>query len=354
MTLRDLLVRRIRRDGALSVADFMGLALFHPKHGYYMRHVPVGRTGDYVTAPEIHQMFGEIITAWLIDYWQRCDRPTPFLLIELGPGRGTLMQDILRTASAVAPHFARAARIWFVEISPTLRGRQAVAVPAARFADELAAVPAGFSLVVANEFFDALPVHQYVKSGGHWHERLVTWNPSTARFAFMRAPQPTPVGPRLPSPAEEGEIAEVSLAGQAMVADLARRAVAEGGVSLILDYARDSQEPSGTLQAVRAHRSVDPLEDPGASDLSVRVDFDGLAAAARAVRAAVYGPRGQGAFLDALCIRRRAARLAVPRAADRADAEAALWRLTHPDGMGTRFRALAITGPDAPPPTGFT
>ena len=351
MTLRDILIRRMRRDGALSVADFMGTALYHPEQGYYARRAPIGEAGDFTTAPEVHQMFGEMIAAWLVDYWCRSGRPEPFLLVELGPGRGTLMRDILRTAARVAPAFTRAAGVWFVETSASLRREQEAAVPAARFAGDLAAVPAGFALVVANEFLDALPVHQYVRTGRHWRERTVTWDGSG--FVFALAPHPSPVAPHLPDPAREGEVAEVAPAAQAMVADLAGRAAAAGGASLIVDYARDPREPCGTLQAVRSHRRVDPLREPGAADLSTRVDFRGLAAAARAAGAAVHGPRAQGAFLEAVGIRERARRLAAMQPAARAGIESALRRLTRPEGMGSRFQAMAIAGPRGPHPAGF-
>jgi NADH dehydrogenase [ubiquinone] 1 alpha subcomplex assembly factor 7 len=353
VALQDILIRRMRRDGALSVADFMGTALFHPEQGYYARRAPIGQAGDFTTAPEVHQMFGEMIAAWLVDYWDRSGRPAPFLLVELGPGRGTLMRDIQRTAAGVAPSFARAARIWFVETSSSLRGEQAVAVPAARFTDNLAAVPAAFALVVANEFFDALPIHQYVKTGRHWRERTVIWDGSSSRFVFALAPHPSPVTPHLPGLAGEGDIVEISPAAQAVAADLAGRAVAHGGASLIIDYARDPREPCGTLQAVRSHRRVDPLSEPGAADLSARVDFQGLATTARAAGASVHGPRAQGAFLEAVGIRERGRRLAAMQPAARESIEGALRRLTGPEGMGSRFQAMSIAGPLGPAPAGF-
>ncbi len=354
MTLQELLVARIRRDGALSVADFMGVVLLHPQYGYYARQVPIGQAGDYTTAPELHQMFGEIIAAWLIDYWQRSSRPASFLLIELGPGRGTLMQDILRTAATVAPPFARAAEIWFVETSPLLRRQQAAAVPNARFAESLASVPTGFSLVVANEFFDALPVHQYVRKEGRWHERAIAWDPSTERFEFVLTPEPAPIGTYLPAAASDGDIAEVSPSAQSIVSDLARRAVADGGTSLIVDYARDRREPAGTLRAVRAHQSVDPLAHPGQADLSTRVDFERLAETARADGATVHGPCAQGAFLETLGLRQRAERLAATQPEQRVGIESAYRRLARPDGMGARFQALAIAGPGPVTPAGFS
>ena len=353
MTLQDILIRRMRRDGALSVADFMGTALFHPEQGYYARRAPIGQAGDFTTAPEVHQMFGEMIAAWLVDYWNRSGRPEPFLLVELGPGRGILMQDILRTAAGIAPSFTRAAEIWFVETSSGLRREQAIAVPAARFTDDLAAVPAGFALVVANEFFDALPIHQYVRTGRHWRERTVTWDGSSSRFVFALGPHPSPVTPHLPDSANEGDIVEISPAAQAVAADLAGRAVADGGTSLIIDYARDPREPCGTLQAVQSHRRVDPLSEPGAADLSARVDFQGLATTALAAGASVHGPRAQGAFLEAVGIRERGRRLAAMHPATRDGIESALRRLTRPEGMGSRFQAMSIAGPRGPDPAGF-
>ena len=353
VTLRDVLIRRIRRDGALTIADFMATVLLHPEQGYYARRIPIGEAGDYTTAPEIHQIFGEMIAGWLIDYWHRSGSPEPLLLVELGPGRGTLVQDILRAADTVAPSFARAASIWFVETSPKLRGEQAAAVPDARFASELASVPQAFSLFVANEFFDALPIHQYVKTGTHWRERTVTWDEASARFVFALGPRPSPITCQLPVSACEGEVVEISPVAQAVVADLAARAVSDGGASLIVDYARDREEPFGTLQAVRSHRRVDPLDEPGSADLSSRVDFQQLAATARTGGACVHGPRKQGEFLETIGIRQRARRLAAMQPAASAGIKTALHRLVHPEGMGSRFHAMSVASPNGPDPAGF-
>ena len=353
MSVRDSLIRRIRREGAISVSDFMATALLDPVDGYYMRRSPLGRSGDFITAPEIHQMFGEMIAAWLIDYWNRADRPATFKLIELGPGRGTLMRDILRTADTVAPAFCAGADVWMVEVSPNLRTGQGDALPRARFAADLASVPEGYALVVANEFFDALPVHQYVPDETGWRERAVTWNARKARFTFVLAGRRAPLPAGFPAAGREGEIIEVSAAAHAMAADLARRAVNHGGATLIMDYGRDEHEPGGTLQAVREHRSVDPLSEPGRTDLSSRVDFRGLAETARADGAFVYGPCGQGEFLERLGIRARARKLTHLNPAERPRVEAALRRLTAPEEMGTRFRAMAIANPDGPVPAGF-
>lgn len=352
MSVRDSLIQRIRREGAISVFEFMAAALLDPVDGYYMRRSPLGRLGDFITAPEIHQMFGEMVAAWLIDYWHRADRPSTFRLIELGPGRGTLMRDILRTADTVAPAFCAAADVWMVEVSPELRARQGDALPRARLADDLAMVPDGYALVVANEFFDALPVRQYVRDDSGWRERAVTWNAEDARFDFVLSGRaPLPAG--FPLAGRNGEIIEVSAAAHAMVSDLARRAVDHGGGTLIIDYGRDEYEPGGTLRAVREHRSVDPLSDPGLADLSSRVDFRGLANTARTQGALVRGPCGQGEFLEGLGIRTRARKLTHLNPSERPRVEAALRRLTAPEEMGTRFQTMAIVRPNGPVPAGF-
>ncbi len=357
MTLEDVLIRRIRREGPISVAEFMGTALLHPLYGYYIRRLPVGRSGDFITAPEIHQIFGEMIAAWLIDFWKRADSPSPFVLAELGPGNGTLMADIVRTARSIAPGFASAADVWFVEVSPALRSRQAAAVPSARFADTVASVPDSFALIIANEFFDALPVHQYVWTGASWSERGITWNTGTKRFEFSvtdsRHLAPNWLGDPPPGEREQGRIVEVCPAGHAMVDDLARRTLVNGGGVLIADYGRDAREDAGTLQAVRGHRKVDPLSDPGQADLSTRVDFSELAVTARARGAAVHGPCTQAAFLEMIGIRERASRLIAMHPSQRHDIEGALRRLTRPEDMGTRFRVMAITAPNGPAPAGF-
>ena len=344
--LEALIRRRIAADGPMPVAEYMALCLGHPEHGYYLTRDPLGRAGDFVTAPEVSQMFGELIGLWLAQVWLDLGAPPRAVLAELGPGRGTLMADALRAAARV-PGFAGAAQLWLVETSPALRARQSARLPAARHADRLEQVPDDAPLLlVANEFFDALPIRQWVRTGGRWRERMVGLEGDRLAFGL---------GPVLPGgePAPEGALREACPAGEAVAAEIGRRLAARGGAALILDYGAQAQEGRDTLQAVRAHRYADPLEAPGEADLTAHVDFGALARAAEAAGAVPAPLATQGAFLEALAITARAQALARAAPGRAAEIAAAHRRLTHPEAMGTLFKVLALTGPRQPPPPGF-
>ncbi|MGE4220014.1 MAG: class I SAM-dependent methyltransferase, partial [Alphaproteobacteria bacterium] len=322
---------------------------------YYRRADPLGAAGDFTTAPEISQMFGEMIGLWCAEMWQRMGRPAPAILAELGPGRGTLMADLLR-AARMAPGFPAALRLHLVETSPALRARQRAALPGLDVVwhDRVESVPDGPLLLVANEFFDALPVHQFVCTPRGWRERLVAVG-ADGRFGLVLAAAPTPmaalIAPALRDSAAEGAVAEVSPASIAAAAAIGRRIAAQGGAALILDYGDAQGRGGDTLQAVRRHARHDPFDAPGSADLTAHVDFARLAQAASEGGARCHGPVSQGAFLERLGIRLRADRLrpaAVPGSVD-----AALDRLIGPAGMGTLFKALAVVHPDLGPPPAF-
>jgi len=360
--LAAVLRRRIAATGPLTVAEYMAEALGHPRFGYYVTRDPFGAAGDFVTAPEISQMFGELLGLWCVDAWQRLGAPSPVALVEPGPGRGTLLADALR-AARVVPAFLAAVRVHLVESSPVLRRAQAAALAPAGLAvppawhGGLAEVPEGPLLAVANEFFDALPVRQFVRTDTGWAERMVDWDDAADRPRWVLA---GPVGatalliPPDRDALPPGGVAEVCPAGLSLAAELGRRVAAHGGAALIVDYGYDTPGPGETLQAVRRHRPVDPLDDPGEADLTAHVDFAALARSAREQGAAVHGPVGQGLFLRRLGIEARAARLA--EAGDLPQAEAvaaALLRLTAPEAMGTLFKALALAPPGLGVPAGF-
>lgn len=355
--LARLLARRIAVEGPITVAAFMADALGHPEHGYYVTRDPLGAAGDFTTAPEISQMFGELIGLWAADVWTRIGAPDPVLLVELGPGRGTLMADALRAARTV-PAFRAAIRVHLVETSPVLRARQAAALAAADpvWHDDPATLPPRPAIVIANEFFDALPVRQFVRGPGGWHERRVTVT-GDGEFAPALDPLPSAAAALIPDAVRRGApigaVAEVCPAGRAVARLLGERIARDGGAALIVDYGHDRPGPGDTLQAVRGHRSAPPFEAPGEADLTAHVCFASLAAAAAEAGATVHGPVGQGAFLEALGIRQRADALA--RAApDRADAVmSARDRLIGADAMGTLFRVLALGPPGTGPLAGL-
>lgn len=350
------LARRIAREGALPVDVFMAEALGHPRHGYYATRDPLGAAGDFTTAPEISQMFGELVGLWCADLWDRMGRPDPFVLLELGPGRGTLMADALR-ALATLPGCRGAAQPHLVETSPVLRARQRRTLrgAGATWHATLAGVPAGPTLAIANEFFDALPIRQFVRLKDGCHERVVVQEGDGLAFATAsRRPRPEELPPAAAATAPEGSTVEDCPAGRTIAATLARRLVREGGAALIVDYGYDGPAVGDTLQAMRRHSFVPVLEAPGEADLTAHVDFTALAAAIRAAGANVAGPVAQGRFLRRLGIEARAARLkAAATPAQRADIDAAMARLIDATGMGSLFRVLALAAPGLDISAGF-
>jgi SAM-dependent MidA family methyltransferase len=346
LALANRLRRLIEADGPIPVAGYMALANAH----YYATRDPIGAAGDFVTAPEISQTFGELAGLCLADAWDRAGRPEQARYVELGPGRGTLAADALRAmrAAGLTPD------VHFVEASPVLRAAQAERVPGAAWHDGLSGLPEGGPLlIVANEFFDALPARQFVRAGFGWHERVV--DVEDGRFVPKAGPPvPGSVLPAHVREAPEGSILEVSPAATAIAAGLAQRLVAQGGVALIVDYGHARTAAGETLQAVRGHRYSDPWSEPGESDLTVHVDFEALAAAARDEGARVLGPVGQGGWLRALGIDARTEALAA-RAPERREAlERARDRLVGEAEMGTLFKALALAAPGWPDPAGFS
>lgn len=349
---------RIRTAGPIPLADFMAEALLHPEFGYYRRRDPLGASGDFITAPEISQMFGELIGLWLLDAWDRLGRPNPVTLAELGPGRGTLMADALR-ATRVRPDFAAACALHLVEASPALRARQAAALADARprWHDGMESVPDGPLLLIANEFFDALPIRQFQREGLGWSERMIGLDEAGEGFGWVLA-SPSGAAPALLAPellaAPAGAIAEVSPAARGLAAAIGARLAGGPGAALIIDYGHDRSAPGDTLQAVKRHAPADPLAEPGEADLTAHVDFAALAHAARGAGAEVHGPLAQGLFLKRLGIEIRAERLAARATPAQAEAlRTGLDRLIGEEKMGRLFRVMALTSPGFGPPAGF-
>lgn len=340
--LADRLARAITLAGPISLAQFMAAANAH----YYATRDPLGAAGDFTTAPEISQMFGELIGLWAADLWGRAGEPE-VAWVELGPGRGTLSADALRavaTAGLSPP-------VHFVETSPTLRAAQATRVGPATWHDSVETLPQDRPLIlIANEFFDALPIRQLVKRGDGWCERLVACQ-DTLFLPIAGKPVPDTILPAPLRAAPPGSVIETSPASVAILRTLAQRIGAQGGALLIVDYGYDGPAIGDTLQAVRRHAFANPYAQPGEQDLTAHVDFATLAAAAGMEQARVTGPVGQGAFLTALGIAARARALSAATPARAGDIARDLARLTA--DMGTLFRVLAVTAPHWPQPAGF-
>lgn len=341
--LGRLIAARIRVAGAMRLDEYMQLCLLHPEHGYYATRDPFGAGGDFTTAPEISQMFGEMVGLALAQAWLDQGSPAPFILAEIGPGRGTLMADILR-AIRIVPGMAQAAQVTLIEASAHLRGVQADKLGPVQHLDQAADLPEQPLFLVANEFFDALPIRQFQQTEHGWAERIIALDPDGQLTMGLAAPEA-----RDP-PAALGEVREICQAALPITAEIAGRIARHGGAAILIDYGTwDGHGDS--FQALRQHRPEDPLAHPGEADLTAHVDFAPIARAAQGAGARVSRLVPQGEWLLSLGMAERARRLA--QAGD-SSAMVALHRLTDPAEMGHLFKALAIWPPDAPMPPGFT
>ena len=328
-----------------AVTERLDAFMARANAAYYAARDPFS---DFTTSPEISQVFGELVGAWAAVVWEQMGEPSPVLLAEAGPGRGTLMADALRTIGRVAPRLRRALRVHFIETSERLRAAQAERVPDAVWHPAVDFLPArGPLLLIANEFFDVLPIRQFVRACSRprgWMERYVC----DGKF-IERADADAPA-----CDAVDGEIVEINEAARAIAAWLGARLSTEGGVALIIDYGPERSAPGDSLQALRDGRPADPLAEPGLADLTAHVDFQALAEAARAAGAAVHGPVPQGIFLTRLGLHPRAHALACTQPPARAAAviESAR-RLAEPAQMGRLFKAMALCHPSLPTPPGF-
>lgn len=357
-TLGRKIARRIRAEGPLSIAAYMAMALHDPDDGYYARRAPIGARGDFITAPEISQVFGELIGLWCAVVWDQLGRPDPVILAELGPGRGVLMSDLLRAAATV-PNFRRALRLHLVEASAPLCAvqKQRLARFAPVWVSRFEELPDGPMLLVANEFLDALPVRQFVRHGAHWSERMVTLDDEN-RFVFVEGP-PSPIGAMLVpealrESANEGEIVEICPTALALAAALGRRFWRRAGAALFIDYGLFPSAPGPTLRALCRHCPVSELAAPGTADLSAHVDFATFAETARTSGAETYGPVPQARLLTVLGAVERASALREQATSSQQQAlDRGVERLLDPGRMGTLFKAVAVVSPGLPAPPGF-
>ncbi|GLQ27608.1 class I SAM-dependent methyltransferase [Sulfitobacter pacificus] len=350
MSLHNHIVARIAAQGPMRIDEFMTTCLLHPTLGYYTTRDPFGTDGDFTTAPEISQMFGELIGLCIAQTWLSQGAPAPFTLAELGPGRGTLMADALRACRSV-PGFIEAAQITLVEASPTLRQIQAETLSGYRlsFADTPEALPEQPLYLIANEFFDALPIRQFLRDGTGWRERQVGLEDKVLTFGLSPA-QPQPALTARLANTKDGDMVESCAASATVIDDIAARIAVHGGAALIIDYG-DWQQTGDTLQALRKHQKTSPLDTPGDADLTAHVDFATLAQAGAACAHSTLTP--QGVFLERLGITQRAQKLATKLTGKALETHiAAHHRLTHPTEMGNLFKVMALYPQGGAPPPG--
>ena len=350
MSLHNLLVAQIAANGPMRVSDFMSDCLLHPELGYYTTQDPFGASGDFITAPEISQMFGELIGLSLAQSWMDQGSPTAFTLAEFGPGRGTLMADILRATKGISG-FHQAANIVFIEASPKLRAQQSLTLTGYSpqwidSVEQLAALP---SYAIANEFFDALPIRQFVRDGIGWRERQVGISDHALTFG-LGAISPQPALAHRIEDTKDGDMIEECTSATAIIAPLGQRIRDHGGAALVIDYG-DWRSLGDTLQALKNHTPVDPLLHAGQADLTAHVDFEALANACPCAYSRITP---QGVFLERLGITQRAQTLAQNMEADTLKAHIlAHKRLTHPDEMGNLFKVMGLYPEQGRPPAGL-
>ena len=349
----------IKSSGPIPVWRYMELCLMHPEHGYYLSRDPLGREGDFITAPEVSQMFGELLGLWAASVWKAIDSPPLLRLIEIGPGRGTLMADALR-ALRVLPPLYQALSVHLVEVNPVLREKQKSALSGSReisWHDSIDDVPDGPSVILANEYFDVLPIHQAVKAANGWHERTVELDDSGS-LAFGMANDPIPrfevLLPSWVRAAPPGAVFEWR--PDAEIMKIASRVRDQDGAALIIDYGHLRSDAGDTFQAISRHSFTDPLKNPGEADVTAHVDFHALVRAADDLGARTHGPVPQGDFLKRLGIESRAASLmakASPEVSQ--DIVGALKRLVGGGrgGMGQMFKVLGISEPNLVTLAGF-
>lgn len=350
LSLADRFKRLIRETGPMTLAQYMGEANAY----YYNSRVPIGPSGadagDFITAPEISQIFGELVGLWLADIWTQAGKPERVHYVELGPGRGTLASDAL---CAMAAH-GLAPQVHLVEASESLRAVQSQALPHAIHHHDTSNLPEDAPLlIVANEFFDALAIHQLVQTENGWRERMVGLEGDA--FAFVSGDRP--MGDAVPKKwrdAEVGTLIETCPAAAALMSDLSDRMVAQGGAALVIDYGALSFQPGSTFQAITAHRKIDPLSAQGEADLTAHVDFAALLDVATRQGAAHLGSTTQGAWLQAMGIGLRAQALMKASPDNAAKIARQCERLAGPNQMGDLFKVMGVASPDWPDGAGFT
>lgn len=358
ITLKDStenIRRLIKAHGPINVGRYMVEALSHPQYGYYSRQDPFGRSGDFTTAPEITQIFGELIGLWAITIWQAMGAPSSFTLVETGPGRGTLMIDALR-ACKLNPAFIAAAQITLIENSRKLRQQQKMALSDYKitWCDHIFQLPKTPTILISNEFFDTLPIRQLEKTDNGWRERLIGVTDDSFCFVLDKNKIPGQDLTISSSDANIGDIIEISPTRNNIAAEIGLLLAKHVGAALIIDYGSIKTKLGDTLQAVHNHERCDVLKMPGTVDLSSHVDFESISRAARNSGCDVYGPMPQGEFLQRLGIQQRAESLKLSASNSQAmDIDSGVIRLTDNTQMGTLFKVISITNPLMSPPLGF-
>lgn len=364
LRLVETIAQQIVSEGPISVGHFMHIALNHPHQGYYTAQPGIGEDGDFITAPEISQLFGEIIGVWVLQTWMEMGSPENWQLVELGPGRGTLLNDVMRVLK-IRPQAIENVRVHLVEVSPILRTEQAHIAKRLniepQWHNQLCEVPNNLPCVVlANEFFDALPIRQFIRQTSGWCERRIalTKNTPSATPELCFTAVPTAYNVEAENPAahaaQPGDVIEIGTAAKTISEEIGARIARTPSRALIIDYGYVAGSNGDTFQALKRHQKIDPLTELGSADITAHVDFPALARAAQATGALAFAPMGQGDFLKTMGIDARLSALsknATPEQALKLTRQ--VHRLTAEEEMGTLFQVLALSNAALPPPPPF-
>ena len=362
--LKERLIAKIKAEGPLSIAEYMTTCLLDPIHGYYPTRDPLGSDGDFITAPEISQMFGEVLGLWCIQSWQDMGRPEMVQLIELGPGRGIMMSDILRAAQ-LDKDFLEAVQVTLIEASPALEAVQGKTLASApcpiSWAPSLEKAPNGPSIIIGNEFLDCLPIRQFIQKDRFagrkgWRERMVALDDGMLLFGISPAAISESVQTTLPQAqqdAKNDELLEVCPASAQIIDQLKQRFETDTGCTLFIDYGPETTEFGDTLQALKRHEKVGVFSDPGNTDLTARVDFGALVELAKAIDLQVTTPVAQREFLSKLGLEMRAVALSRAKPESKETIARQLHRLTATDEMGELFKVICFQSDGLELPLGF-
>ena len=351
--MKEHFIKKIKLEGPITIADYMSDCLLAPNHGYYNKNNVIGAKGDFITSPEISQIFGELIGLSFVDYWYKCKKPKQPILVDMGGGNGTMMKDALRAIKQVDKILTKNIQPIFIESSHILTEKQKLNIPESKSFNDINEIPNGFSMIFANEFFDALPIHQFIKINNNWHERLIDINPNND-LKFVYSKNPSPYESILPEYLKNNnKIIEFSPAIINIITSIVKKILDHGGAFLIIDYALNKNDDYGSFQAVKNHKYINPLIAPGECDLSTKVDFTLIMNIAKKLNANVYGPIKQNIFLRNLGIDIRCKQLIKNNPDKKQIILNDYYRLTSDHEMGNLFEVILITSENSIQPAGF-
>ena len=352
--MKQYFIKKIKLQGPISISEYMAESNLAPKKGYYDTGTKIGKKGDFITSPEVSQVFGELLGLFMTDYWNLNDRPNKSILVDLGGGNGTMMNDCLRAIDKVNTKYSQSLKPIFIETSNQLAIKQYNLVPNSTIYKDFDKIPNTYMGLIANEFFDALPIKQYIKVNNNWHERLIDIDPKNdQKLRFTYSKNPTKKIGLLKNISSKYKILEFCPSAINIIKEITNKIINYGGIALIIDYAIQKDDYYGSLQAIKNHKYINPLSKPGLIDLSARVDFNMIKKISLYNGATVHGPINQNKFLKNLGIDVRCQQLINANPDKTEQIKLEYQKLMSNEEMGSLFKVIAITNKKSPIPAGF-